>query len=377
MDRKKRILIIIPKLMGGGAERVLINLLNQIDYTRYEIDLFIGVKGGILEKDIPKSVNVRFLFPHRFIEILSSVLIRYWGITVLFKIFGRKISCNYDVGISYLESYYSNFLFHNKGSINKRVIFIHSSPKTYSNKFKKYRGESFRRLKKRFENIDTIVSVSTEALVEFRELYGTYSDMRVIYNSMNIFDILKKSKKHGDIKLDDKQINIIAVGSHIPVKGYEKLILACDILKNENIPFNLKVLGEGKLKQIHQELIKTLDLTKYITLLGFVENPYILLNNSDIFVMTSVAEGLPTSLCEAIILGKPVIVTNVPGCREVIENGKYGLLVDNTVPAIAEGLKLLILDKDQRHYYEQMAKERAKIFDDEITVKKYYDIFNL
>lgn len=367
----------MPKLFGGGAERVLINLLCQINYSLYDIDLYVGVKGGILENEIPNSVNVKYIFPHRIFEIITSISTRYLGVSICFMIFGQKIKKDYDVGISYIDCYYSNFLLHSRGQIKRKVVFIHSSPKTYSNKFKHYKGESIKRLKKRYECIDTIVSVSNEALNEFIELYGSFKDLRVVYNPLNIKDILNKSTIDSNIELNNKQINLMAVGSHIPVKGYENLILACQKLKEENISFILTILGEGKLKQYHQELINTLGLKDNIHLTGFVKNPYPLIRNCDIFVMTSIAEGLPTSLCEALVLGKPVIVTNVPGCREVVDGGKYGLMVENTVISIAQGLKLLIVNKDQRLIYEKKAIERARFFDDKQSIEKYYEIFNL
>lgn len=376
MEHKKNILIIIPKLVGGGAERVLINLLKQVDYQIYNIDLFIGLKGGRLEEEIPKEVNINFLFSFRIYEIITSVLVRHFSLTFPFKFFGKKISRDYDVGICFFESYYSNFLMNTRGELKKKTIFIHSSFKTYSNKFKKYKGESLKLIKERLNKIDIVVSVSQESLNEFKDLFGKHQDMRVIYNSMNVKEILSKAKDKTHFKLDKNKVNIIAVGSHIPVKGYEKLILACKSLKDQNVSFSLVILGEGKLFQYHQQLINKLDLSKHVFLLGFMKNPYPLIYSSDIYVMTSLAEGLPTALCEAIILNKPVITTNVPGCREVLDNGKYGFLVDNNVKSITEGLKLLILDKTRRSFFQDRSKSRSEIFDDKISLNKYYEIFN-
>jgi len=372
----KRILILIPSLKGGGAERVLINLLNSLDLEIYEIDLFIGVKGGVLEKEIPSKVNINFIFPNEKIEKLTYLTFVKTGSYYFFKYFGKKINKKYNVGISFLDSFYTEFLFHNNASINKKAAVIHSSYKSYKIKSKNINNKNILRYKKRYKKLDVIISVANEALDEFKSIFGEYKDMRVIYNPLNVKDILKKSNLDEDIDIETDKINLIAIGSHFPVKGYDKLIKSCAILNIKNINYRLNILGNGYLKDKHQRLINDLNLTDNIVLRDFVPNPYIWLKKSDIFIMTSEAEGLPTALCEAIVLHKPVMVTNVAGCREVIDKGKYGMMVENNTEAIAKGLEDFLLSHDKRLVYRMKSKERSKIFMDEVVINKYLELFN-
>ena len=366
----------MPSLKGGGAERVLINIFKLIDLDKYEIDLFLGISGGVLEKDVPKEIKIKYIFPNRLMEKLVYLVYRKLGLTIPFYFYGRKIRDDYQVGLSFLDSFYSEFLFQNKAKIKKKVVVIHSSYQTYKSKSKNLKGKHFLRLKQRYSKIDIIISVAHEALAEFKNIFGEYKDMRVIYNPINVKDVLAKSKSEEAINLNKNIINIIAVGSHIPVKGYDRLINSCAQLKNEGLDFNLNILGDGYLKRDHQSLIDKLELADTIFLKDFVNNPYKWIEESDIFVMTSYAEGLPTALCEAIVLKKPVMVTNVPGCREVVADGTYGLIVDNSIDAITEGLRKLITNDDIRMDYIKRSLERSKIFEDKIAVKKYTEIFD-
>lgn len=372
---KRKILIIIPSLIGGGAERVLVNLLHNIDRSKYEISLFLSENEGELRKDIPKDVNMNYIYSNKIFRKISELFFIKFGIAFFMKLFGQKIKGKFDVGISFLDSISSEFLFFNNATITKTALIIHSSYKSYENRMKFIKGSYFEKLSSRYSKVDTIVSVAEEAMKEFKELFGEFADMRVIYNPMNLSDIKEKAND-STLKLNHSdKINIIAVGNLLPVKGYDLLIEACKILKDKNLNFHLTILGKGAMKSQLEEFIQQYNLNSYITLKGFVRNPYPYVQDADIYVMTSVAEGLPTALCEALILGKPCLAVNVPGCREVIGNGKYGVLVERTKEGIADGI-LVLSDPDRREYYQAKALERAKIFDDQIAISKYYDILD-
>lgn len=372
---KRKILIIIPSLIGGGAERVLVNLLHSIDRSKYEISLFLSENKGELRKDIPKDVNMDYIYSNKVFRKISELSFIKFGIAIFIKLFGRKIKGKFDVGISFLDSISSEFLFFNNATITKTALVIHSSYKSYDNRMRFIKGSYFKKLSSRYSKVDTIVSVAEEAMNEFKELFGEFDDMRVIYNPMNISDVKEKANS-STLKIDySDKINIIAVGNLLPVKGYDLLIEACKILKDKSLNFHLTILGKGSMKNQLENLIQQYNLDSYITLKGFVRNPYIYVRNADIYVMTSVAEGLPTALCEAIILGKPCLAVNVPGCREVIGYGKYGVLVDRTKEGIANGM-LQLFNTDKRKYYQAKALERAKIFDDQVAINRYYDILD-
>ncbi len=365
----------MPKLVGGGAERVLINLLEKLPEEKYSVDLFLGLKGGRLESQIPAYVNVFYLFPHRVFEMLASVTLRYFNLKIWYKLFGNKIRSNYDVGTCFLDSHYSYFLEGTKGKLRKKVVFIHSSYKTYSYSFKKYKSEAFKLKLKLYNSLDNIVAVSNDSLNEFTQVYGKFKDTRVIYNSINTNRINTLANKKDLLGFNPGEFNILAVGSHIEVKNYMTLLESCKLLKERGTSFLLHILGEGRLKEIHQEYIINNNLQSHVRLHGFVENPYPYIKKCDLFVMPSFAEGLPTALCEAQILGKPVLGTNVPGCREVLGYGDFGFMVENDVLEMANGIEKIINNKKTLELYKEKSLLGAERFQDEKILKKYQEVF--
>ena len=187
--------------------------------------------------------------------------------------------------------------------------------------------------------------------------------------------LMHESKKA--FELDTKRFNIVAIGRLVSVKGYENLLKSIAILVKQKHfhHIQLRIIGTGELFELLSKLINELGLQNNIELCGFVENPYPVILNSDLFVMTSFSEGLPTALCEAMILGKPVMVTNVSGCSEVVGDGKYGAICEPYVDSIALKLEQIIQDDDYRSELAKNSIERSKIFSDEQTMKKYYNLF--
>lgn len=96
----------------------------------------------------------------------------------------------------------------------------------------------------------------------------------------------------------------------------------------------------------------------------------------DVFVMSSISEALPTVLCEAMILGKPVVVTNCSGCRELVDEERYGLMAEQNDESLADKMSQYIQQEELVKYYAQKSGERADIFDTEKVIQAYYKIFN-
>lgn len=372
----KKVLFLIPTLRAGGAERVLLNLLNQVDKSKFEIDLYIGSKTGVLIKDLPDKVSLIPIFPNYFIARLASFLYRKTGNLTLIKIFSSCIKDNYDVGISFLDGAFSEFLFHkNPSKILKKVVVIHSSYASFSNVSNSVHSPHYSRMKKRYSKVDTIIAVSHESMSEFKELFGEFNDMRVIYNPINTANIIRKAEELAGIKKSDK-FSFIAIGSLVPVKAFDRLIDACALLAKDGYKFQLEILGIGFLQKKLATKISELRLKSFVHLLGFIKNPYPNLKMSDVFVMSSLSEGLPTVLCEAMVLDKPVLVPDVTGCREIVQNGVYGKMVKNSVIGIYEGMKSYLDNPENVSLYSLKSKERKMLFDDNHAIASYEKLLN-
>lgn len=373
---EKNILFIIPSLVGGGAERTLINLLHKIDYKKYNIDLLVVSNNGEYLTQIPTQVNKISLFYNDFLVRILAHLQKKIGFTYFFKyIMNRKVNKEYDVAISFLDSNFTDLIFYLKCDC-KRYTFVHSSYKTYNNFAKFYKNEKYRTklINYRYKKLDAIYFVSQDAMDEFVETFGELNKMGVIYN---IVDAMNVKRKSVDIELPkQKHFHFVAIGSLLPVKGFDKLVKAAKVLTDKNLEYKITIVGKGGEEAKLKNLIQEYSLENQIELIGFNSNPYPYLLNADVFVMSSVSEALPTVLIEAMILGKPVLVTNCSGCREIVDNEKFGLMAQQNEIDLANKMIQYISNPNLLDYYSKQSLERVKIFDEGLILEKYYSIFD-
>ena len=208
--------------------------------------------------------------------------------------------------------------------------------------------------------------MSHSAKEGFIQLFGDdFKDrqLHVKYNPIIGEEIIKKGNESlNDItKPCDKPL-LVTSGRLVEQKGYERLLNVCHQLNQENINYELWILGEGWERPKLEKLIQKHKLTN-VKLLGFKENPYRYIKQGDLFVCSSVNEGFSLVVAEAMILGLPVISTNCAGPNELLDFGEYGLLVDNSEDGLYEGLKRLLNNPELLAHYRKQSKERIPFFD--------------
>ena len=363
--------------MGGGAEKALTNLLKHVNREKYTIDLCVVERKGIYLEQIPDHIKKVSLFTSRFTRKIVIELYRQFNISWPFKYLTRKVvGSYYDVGICFCDSIYSDMLLFLGDKIGKQAVVLQNSYKNDSHKKKFIKGKHKERLKNRYSNIDSIIGVSQDVIDEFTSIFGEYENLKVINNPIDRDDIINKSHAF-DPDFSSNVQNIIAVGSLLPVKGYNKLVSACALLRDSGRDFKLRILGTGPLEKRIKSQIQSLGLKDNILLLGFKSNPYPYMLHSDIFVMSSLSEGLPTVLCEAMILGTPAVVTNCSGCIGLVDHGTYGLMTKPTSESLFKGLKSMIDNPDKRKFYSQKGQQRSNLFNIEQIVVEYENFLNI
>jgi glycosyltransferase involved in cell wall biosynthesis len=373
---KKSILFIIPSLMAGGAERTLINLLKRIDYSLYQIDLLVVLNQGKYLNEVPRSVELIPLFNNKHFVRILSYLQKKIGFNYVYRyIISRRVTKNYDIGISFLDSNFTDLLFLIEG-IAKRYTWVHASYKNYNNYYKYYRNKNYREkiIRDRYKSLDGIFFVSNDAMKDFIEIFGEYPNMRVIYNVIDTDRIKKMALE--EISFSNDIFTFVSIGSLLPVKGFDRLIRASRIVADRGHKFKLVILGTGPEYKKLDRLIMDLKLTSIVDLIGFVGNPYSYMKKGDIFIMSSITEALPTVLCEAMVLGKPVLVTNCSGCREIVANGEYGLMAEQNDIDLADKMIEYLSNSDIVDRYGTKSIERSVIFDDNRIRSEYYKIFD-
>lgn len=375
----KKLLFIVDSLNGGGAEKVLYDILKNINLSKYKIELFlIENKGVYIEKIKKLEIDINYLFKERkdFINNIiyrkfKSMIIRilrhfYCKYPLLIKKLKNK---NYDIEIAFLEGY-STVLVANRKNNSKKIAWIHTD-------LLKHKVLNNTLEKKSYQKINKIICVSEDSKKSVLELYPENKDkMQVIYNPIDKKNILEKSKEEINIKFNKNKINIMTIGRLIKIKGYDILLQSHNKLIKEGLNYNLIILGEGPERNNLEKYIKENNLENNTQLLGFKENPYSYLKEMDIFISSSRYEGYPLVLCEALCLEKPIIATNCTGPKEILENGKYGLLAEvENMDDLAIKMKKLILDKKLREKYSELSKKRAEIFNMRKTMQEIEKLF--
>lgn len=375
----KKILFVIDTLKGGGAEKVLYDILKNMDLLKYKTEIFLIKNEGFYIKKIKElGVEINYLFNERkdlFNNILykktKSMIIkilRYFYCKYPFLIKKLK-NKNYDIEIAFLEGY-STVLVANRKNDSKKISWVHTDLEKHKMISRKLERVSYHKMKQ-------IICVSEDSKKSVLNLYPENKNkIEVIYNPIDKKNILEKSNEKIDFNFENNKINVITVGRLNQQKGYDILLQSHNRLIKKGLDYNLIILGEGGEKSSLEKYIRENVLENNTQLLGFKENPYPYLKQADIFVSSSRYEGYPLVLCEAVCLGKPIIATNCTGPKEILENGKYGLMAEvENIEDLTEKMKELILDEKLRKKYSELSKERAKMFDIKKTLEEIESLF--
>ncbi len=358
----KKILFIINSLGGGGAEKVLVDLLNMLDKSKYEVDL-ISVIGGVHEGRLSKEINYKRLTKRagiisRLVFKLSPKLFR--------KLFIKK---KYDIEIAYLEGFPTRIVA--QGSNAKKLAFVHCDVSVKPVLQNIYNSKE--NCLSEYKSFDKVCFVSQMAKDGFEKVFGELDNSRVVHNVINVDDIKEKANEASDFEFNTKGFKIISVGRLSPEKGYERLVKAASRLEKK-YDFELCLLGDGPEREKIEKLIKELNINS-VRLLGFQKNPYSYMKKSDLYVCPSFYEGYSTTVTECMVLGIPVLTTDCAGMDEILDNGKYGLIVENSDDGLESGLVALFENKKIFAEINMSVKTRQADFNNKNATKEYDDLF--
>lgn len=385
---EKKICFYMNTFLVGGIEKVLIELLENIDKDKFNIKLLIGYnlqELEILKEDIPQNVEIKHLINEEFLikgkkkkssgkmknyeKILDESL--SWIRKILLKrrllhyIKNDEIIIDFDMTLAP----YSKKL---KENYKKIITFCHFSFKNYN------RGIESRQKKlgKRLMNYNRILVISDEMKKEGEEIYPFLKEKFFrIYNSFDFNKIREKSLQENTIKQKEylKDNYIVAVGRlEETQKDFTTLIEAYALVESK-IKEKLFIIGEGRHRKELENLVKKLKIEEKVLFMGYQSNPFPWIKNSNLFVHSSKFEGLPTVLIEAMILERPIIATDCPtGPKEILENGKSGILVSiGNKKELAEKIEKILLNQNFKNEIVENSKKNIKRFDSKIIIELF------
>lgn len=369
---KKRVLFLIPNLMHGGAERVLVNLVNNLDKTRFDVTLQTLFDVGVNKADLKDSV--RYIGGWKHIFRGNSQLLKVFSPAFLYKTIVEPYG-PYDIVVSYLEGPSARIIAGCQDAKTKKVAWIHielNTPRLASVGFR-----TVKEAKEAYYEYDAIVAVSKGVKENFAESLQLPNEIRVLYNS-NETEIIRKKAQLAPIEENFKygdEFTVCSVAKLCKVKGFDRLINVHKRLLNEGLRHRLYILGIGEEQAQLEQKIKHLGVSDTVHLLGFQKNPYQYVARCNLYVCSSYREGFSTAVTESLIVGTPVVSTDCSGARELLgDHDEYGLVVENSEEGIYRGMKKMLSDPALLAYYREKAKERGKSFSREQTVKAVEDM---
>lgn len=398
MPSKPRILILIHYLEIGGAEISLIGLLNAIDKTKYDVDLFVYSHQGELMQLIPDGVNLlpenpkystlerpmKDVLREGHVDIVAARLlakIRHRIYHRTHSISGEDASIfqyvanyttpflpkindkEYDLAISFLAPH--NICL-DKVRAKKKVAWIHTDyTRIHINK----------RLElpywQPFDHIASISEAATEAFVKiFPELKSKVVEIENILSPS--FVQQRANEEVEEITLQNGVINLLSVGRFCTAKNYDNLPFICKHLVEMGVDVRWYIIGFGGDEPLIRAKIAEAGMEDHVIILGKRSNPYPYIKACDIYVQPSRYEGKSVTVREAQMLCKPVVVTNYPTASSQIENGVDGVIVPMDNRACAEGIKALVDDKELQSLIVEHL--RTHDYGNEQEVEKIYKL---
>lgn len=364
----KKVLFFIPTLGQGGAEKVLVNLVNNMDKSKFDITVQVLFDGGINKQFLQPHIKYKAMFKKAFKG--NSKILSMFSPEFLHK---RFIKEKYDVEVSYLEGPTARIVSGCPDEETKLVSWIHVEQHTKESA--SYAFKSFAEAQKCYENYDKTICVSKYVLNDFTNIFKI-NNAQVLYNTVESDKILEKAKEPvTSIRKQDGWVNIIGVGSLKKSKGFHKLLKIHKKLINEGIKQRVYILGQGPEKNNLENAVRENNLEDTFILLGYNTNPYKFVANCDLFVCASEAEGFSTAVTESLIVGTPVVTTRCSGMDELLgKNNEYGIITENNEDALYDGIKKMITEDGLLQSYAEKALERGKAFNTNTTVKAVEDM---
>ncbi|MCK4441555.1 MAG: glycosyltransferase, partial [Sulfurovaceae bacterium] len=363
MINKKKIFFLIHQMSAGGATRIILNLVNNLDKEIFNIHLVVFNNKGTLLKEVRKDVTIHNLNSSR--VLLGTHKLIYLLIQEKPKIVFTNIThVNLTIAmwIPFLKRTLKDTKF-----ITREV-----SIPTLRAKYMKTSKKIDFLYKKLISRFDVIIAQSHYMKNNLSNYYNLDSKrVTVVNNPLDLKSINKKLMESNNNEIISKdRINIIAVGMLRKEKAFERLLQVFYLLDDR---YCLYIIGEGVQRKMLEENIKKLKIENRVKLLGLKENPYIYMKESKLLLLSSLYEGFPNVILEANACGTFVIANSCAGVgSEIIQNGVNGYLVEeNNIDEFAEAIK----HYSHIDYDRDKVKKTTERYNVENIANIYKDIF--
>ena len=370
----KRILFFNDSLALGGTEILLVDLLNHLVTKGCEVTLLLprpSDKDVLLNKVSP-AVSIKYLYSEK-----ETYFRRKVGESIMIfvpRYFARRRGINeadYDEVVCFKDTFYATVF--SKMRLPK-ILWIHNIliKRKYEIRSVKERlsvwlnKKHIKKVQRSYDRFDTVVCVSDAAKEAYIDvLHGgcmSDQDIRVLYNAIDLSKVVEKSKEPID-NLPQGRMNFILITRVSPEKRVDRLLNAAARLKDERYDFHVYIMGDGMDSEGMKSEVATRGLTDFISLHGRTENPFPYILQSKWSLCVSERESFSLVLLESMALKTPVITTDCGGPCDIVDKGKYGILVENSTKGVYQGMKSVLDNPALSVEYSAKLSEAVARFD--------------
>ena len=371
---KQKLLLILPDLRDGGAERSLVNLLQSMDYDRFSVDLLLFEPGGMFLPQVPPQVRISMdqqalhaLYqPAPACQLSPSRCLYYAAMCRLATGFSKRragrgersdqfrwrafyrrmippLQARYDVAVAYRRGdplYYLT----EKVNAARKIAWLHDA---YGNT-----GLDAALDLPHYRQVDQVVATCEAGARAWREAFPTETDkITVLPNLISAKSVRAMAQAGAAPELDAAQPNLVSVGKLHPNKGYDLAIEAARVLVARGVAFQWYILGTGDLHAALQAHAQRAGVAGRVHFLGARHNPYPYMQAADVVVQPSRLEGHSFVLEEAKILARPILATAYPTAGDQL-SALEGLTVPIAPEALADGIQHML--SHGRHYSDYL-----------------------
>lgn len=396
----KKILIVSHAMEIGGAEKALLGLLETIDTTAYQVDLFLLRHEGELLNEIPQNINLLpELSEYADLAVPITRVLKKGHFRIAFARYRAKRAAQkrvaelglgkndvaleyshkytapymptiseaeYDLAISFLTPHY---FVAEKTCAKKKIAWIHTD---YS--FVETDQASELTMWSRY---DHIVSVSETVSEAFIHVFPSLKDNVVTIQNIlprHYMDRLTDAFSAESEMPDDGNLKLLSIGRFCTAKNFDNVPHICNLVREQGLNVTWYLIGYGGDEELIKRKIRECHMEDHVIVLGKKEDPYPYIKACDVYVQPSRFEGRCVSVTEAQMLGKPVIITAYPTAGSQLQNGVDGVIVPLDNPGCAQGILNVLNDPPLMHRLSENCKQRD--YTNKSELDKLYALIN-
>lgn len=377
----KRVLFFLESLAGGGAEKVLSDIVRNLNPEEYQVTVCTITDGDIYQEKVSSSCSYKSFLEienynagglKRVIFWLKIKMIYKFPTCWIYKLFIRE---KYDIEVAFIEGYATKLIAASTNSQSRKIAWIHTDMLRNNYADKCYLNHQQHCMT--YKKYDKILCVSGSVMQAFKEKFFSSSQLAVQYNPVDEKEILVQSNCQPDcVPYYSNGILLGTIGRLEQTKGYLRLVKCAKALFDKGYKFTIWIIGQGSEKEKIEQYIKENRLDNTVLLLGFKKNPYQYLRYCDAFICSSYSEGFSTAATESLVLGKPIFTVDCSGMRELIGDSGCGVIVPNNDDALFVLLENLVSGRIRLEEYGKAAQRRGKDFNLKTRISEIERVFS-